>query len=50
MAMLAAAITTGRSTAALAVLAYVPAALELVRQTREAVERQWRPRVLAHPW
>jgi hypothetical protein len=57
--MLAAAIITAVATVALAALAYgqiraggkqTAAALEMARQTREAAERQWQPRVFAHPW
>jgi hypothetical protein len=59
MRMLAAAIITAAATVALALLAYVQiraggeqtaAALEMAHQTREAAERQWQPRVFAHPW
>jgi hypothetical protein len=57
------AIITAAATVALAVLAYrqitagqaqikeqADAALALARETREAAERQWQPRVFAHAW
>jgi type II secretory pathway pseudopilin PulG len=61
--MLAAAIVSATATAALALLAYwqitagkaqtreqAEAALALARETRQAAERQWQPRVFAHAW
>jgi hypothetical protein len=61
--MLAAAILTAAATVGLALVAFwqvrsgqkqtrdaTAAALAIARETREAAERQWQPRVLAHPW
>ena len=63
VSMLAAAIITAAATAGLAALAFwqihagqaqtdeaVTAALAIARETREAAERQWQPRVFAHAW
>jgi hypothetical protein len=57
--MLAASIITAAATAVLALLAYLQiragrdqtdAALAIARESREAAERQWQPRVFAHAW
>jgi hypothetical protein len=57
--MLAASIITAAATVGLAVLAYrqiragqaqTAAALAVARETREAAERQWQPRVFVHAW
>jgi hypothetical protein len=57
--VLAAAIITAAATVGLAVLAYcqisagrtqTSAALKIARETREAAQRQWQPRVFVHAW
>ena len=61
--MLAAAIVTAAATVGLAALAFwqihagreqtevaTDAALAIARETRQAAERQWQPRVFAHAW